>query len=167
MPPRNQSNNMSVEEAFRTLIRNEIESQLRPLQDAVNQLNDFAARLAPLTSVFGGGVSAPRGAVSNQGATARKGRRGRPPKSASAQTSAGGEAGCGIKACPRPSRSKGYCAAHYQKLRTLSLRGQRPADWIDFPQPHTVEDVVLPRGRAAAKAKAAAGGLNAGNGNKQ
>lgn len=148
---RNQQNKTSVEDAFRAMIRNEIESQLGPLQDTVARLNDFAARLAPLTSFLGG--AAPRGPAAAT-AGAKKGRRGRPPRSQSA-SAAGGEAGCGIKGCMRPPRSKGYCAAHYQKLRTLSLRGERPAGWVDFPAPGSVDDVVLPRGRAAAKAKAA------------
>ncbi len=135
------------------MIRNEIESQLGPLQDAVARLNDFAARLAPLTSFMGGGAAVRGPAPAPAGA--KKGRRGRPPRSQSASAGAGGEAGCGIKGCTRPPRSKGYCAAHYQKLRTLSLRGERPSGWVDFPAPGSVDDVVLPRGRAAAKAKAA------------
>jgi hypothetical protein len=145
--PRNEKADMSVENAFRSLIRDEIESQLRPLQDAVNRLDAFATQLAPLTSFLGG--AAPAGPAS----PVRRGP-GRPPKNALAAPAPG--TGCGIAGCERPPRSKGYCAAHYQKLRTLSLRNQRPAGWVDFPAPGTVEDVVLPRGRAAAKARKAA-----------
>lgn len=44
-------------------------------------------------------------------------RRGRPPgsKNTTARTNAG--VACGVAGCPRPVRSKGYCAAHYQAAR--------------------------------------------------
>ncbi len=63
---------------------------------------------------------------------------------------------CGLQGCGRERRSKGYCPAHYQKLRLLERTGRRPATWVDEPTPGTVEDVVLPRGRAASKALAEA-----------
>ncbi|WP_244238922.1 cell wall protein [Corallococcus carmarthensis] len=63
---------------------------------------------------------------------------------------------CAIKGCGKPSRTKGYCAAHYQKLRNLEKTKRRPADWVDDAKPNTVEDVLLPRGRAASKALAEA-----------
>jgi histone H1/5 len=51
--------------------------------------------------------------------------------------------------CHRPSRSKGYCSAHYQKLRLLVKTGRRPASWVDDAAPRSVPEIVLPRGRAA------------------
>ena len=59
---------------------------------------------------------------------------------------------CAIIGCKRPSRTKGYCAAHYQKLRMLDRTKRLPDAWKDFAAPNSVEDVVLPRGRAASKA---------------
>ena len=56
-----------------------------------------------------------------------------------------------MKGCKRPSRSKGYCSAHYQKLRLLIKTNRRPADWEDDAPPQSAQDVKLPRGRAAAK----------------
>ena len=53
-------------------------------------------------------------------------------------------------------RSKGYCAAHYQKFRMLSRTHRLPADWTEHASPGSVRDVVLPRGRAGAKALAEA-----------
>ncbi len=166
--PKAPNTDMSVESAFRNLIRAEIEQQLRPLQDAVNRLDVFATNLAPLTSFLApfapaqaapvrrgrkpnAVVAASNGVKNGTALATGKGRRGRPPKNVVAADGAG----CGITGCARPPRSKGYCAAHYQKLRTLSLRNERPSAWVDFPAPGSVADIILPRGRAAAKAKAA------------
>lgn len=78
-----------------------------------------------------------------------KSRRGRRPGTAN-------DRGCAIKGCKNPSRTKGYCAAHYQKLRMLIRTGRRPSAWADYAAPNSVGDIVLPRGRAAAKALRAA-----------
>jgi hypothetical protein len=56
-----------------------------------------------------------------------------------------------VSGCKRPSRSKGYCSAHYQKLRLLIRTNRRPADWVDDAPPQSAREVKLPRGRAAAK----------------
>ena len=76
-------------------------------------------------------------------------RRGRKPAS-------GGARECAIIDCGSPSRTKGYCAAHYQKLRMLTKTNRRPSAWVDYAPSNSVEDIRLPRGRAAAKALAAA-----------
>lgn len=144
---------MSVEDAFRALIRNEIESQLAPFREAVDvlrarsadleALGTLAQQLSPITAFL---------APSSGNASAAKlvrGRRGRPAGPASSR-------GCAIRGCRRPARTKGYCAAHYQKLRMLTRTNRRPAAWADFASAGSVDDVVLPRGRAAAKAKRAA-----------
>ncbi|WP_241758883.1 vegetative protein [Pyxidicoccus parkwayensis] len=59
---------------------------------------------------------------------------------------------CAVIGCKRPSRSKGYCSAHYQKLRLLMRTNRRPTDWVDDARPQSVREVKLPRGRAASKA---------------
>ena len=160
-PPK--SNVSSVEGAFRELIRSEIANQLEPLQDAVralqnqseglNSLQALAQQLSPLTALFGGAAPVRRGP-------------GRPPKALAARSAASPTTGrrrgrpavvnaraCAIQGCRRPARSKGYCAAHYQKLRMLTKSNRRPAAWTEFAEPNSVPDVVLPRGRAAHKAK--------------
>ena len=63
---------------------------------------------------------------------------------------------CALIGCERDARSKGYCAAHYQKLRMLARTGRLPLGWSEYAPPHSVKDIVLPRGRAGAKALAAA-----------
>ena len=173
---------MSVDKAFREMIRNEIEVQLKPLRDVVSRLEagtadldalrSVAERLAPLAQVVGPlfGAQAP--------AASKPGRRpvGRPARSAvSAPVAApvggkrrgrkpaadGGARECAIKGCGKPSRTKGYCAAHYQKLRMLEKTNRRPEAWSDYANPNSVEDIKLPRGRAASKALAEAAQKNA------
>jgi hypothetical protein len=161
---------MSVDKAFREMIRNEIEVQLKPLRAVISRLEagtadldalrSVAERLAPMAAavapLFGAqvpkagkrGPGRPAKAVQTSGGAGGK-RRGRKP-------SAEGARDCAIKGCGSPSRTKGYCAAHYQKLRMLTKTNRRPAAWEDYAPPNSVEDVKLPRGRAAAKALAQA-----------
>jgi hypothetical protein len=87
--------------------------------------------------------------------------RGRPPGKPAAQAvvaraSSEGGRRCAVTGCKRPARSKGYCSAHYQKLRLLVKSGRRPASWVDDAAPQSVNEVVLPRGRAASKGREAA-----------
>jgi hypothetical protein len=160
---------MSLDKAFRETIRNEIEIQLKPLRAVISRLEagtadldalrDVAERLAPVAQamapLFGAQVARP--AKRGPGRPAKTAtvsgggkRRGRKP--------AGGEGGrdCAIIGCGSPSRTKGYCAAHYQKLRMLTKTNRRPSAWVDYADPNSVEDIKLPRGRAASKALAEA-----------
>jgi hypothetical protein len=159
---------MSVDKAFREMIRNEIEVQLKPLRAVISKLEagtadldalrSVAERLAPMAAavapLFGAQVPKPgkrgpgRPAKAVQVSVGGK-RRGRKPSSDGARE-------CAIIGCGSPSRTKGYCAAHYQKLRMLTKTNRRPSSWVDYAPPNSVEDVKLPRGRAAAKALAEA-----------
>lgn len=166
---------MSVDKAFREMVRNEIEAQLKPLRDLVSRLEagtadldrlrNVAEQLAPLASAVGPlfGASGRTAA-----APARRGP-GRPARAAAAPAAAtggkrrgrkpaaeGGARECAINGCGKPSRTKGYCAAHYQKLRMLEKTGRRPSAWVDYANANSVDDIKLPRGRAAAKALAEA-----------
>ncbi len=157
---------MSVDQAFRRMIRREIEAQLRPLQHVVARLQEgasdlgglraLAERLSPLAGLFSSGTSSAIEPVVHR-------RRGRPPGSTRAKRSRRGrrpgtanDRGCAIKGCKNASRTKGYCAAHYQKLRMLIRTNRRPTAWTDYAPANSVADIVLPRGRAAAKALKAA-----------
>ncbi|RKH48920.1 vegetative protein [Corallococcus sp. AB050B] len=73
---------------------------------------------------------------------------GRPPKAAAAEDNQA----CAVIGCKRQSRSKGYCSAHYQKLRLLIRTGRRPEAWVDGAKSQSVPDVTLPRGRAGSQA---------------
>lgn len=177
---------MSVETEFRALVRSEVESQLKPLQRAIEAMQESLAisrqlesSLAPVarafaqvlqgtttsaapasTSTVKRGPGRPRKALPTTNGAAMvasvsprataapaKGRPGRKKSTEAARA-------CAIRGCKRPARAKGYCAAHYQKLRMLTTRGQRPSAWIDFPAPQSVDDLKLPRGRAAVQARA-------------
>jgi hypothetical protein len=146
---------MSVDKAIRDLIRDEIEAAMLPLQQAVAQIQSQGGVLAQLSAVLGGTKRGPgrppnpfkvgRGAL-RLGAGRRRSR---------AQNGQNDRA-CALIGCKRPSRSKGYCAAHYQKFRSLERTGRLPSDWKEFAPPNSVKDVILPRGRAGAKALAEA-----------
>lgn len=171
---------MSVETEFRALVRSEVESQLKPLQRAIEAMQESLAisrqlesSLAPVARAFAqvlqgtessaSAVPAKRGPgrprkvqVTSNAMTATvaprtaiNGVKGKPGRKKSTEA----ERACAIRGCRRPARAKGYCAAHYQKLRMLTTRNQRPAAWIDFPAPQSVDDLKLPRGRAAVKAR--------------
>lgn len=157
--PRGRPPSHSVENAFRSLIRSEIAAQLQPLQTAVRDLQaraedlgllqELAEQLSPLASLLAPLTGQPptrRTAVRPAGRRSVKpGRRGRPAgRSVAARA-------CAIIGCKRPARSKGYCGAHYQKLRMLTRTHRKPSAWTDFPPPNSVPDLVLPRGRAAHK----------------
>ena len=178
---------MSVDKAFREMVRNEIEAQLKPLRDLVSRLEagtsdldslrSVAEQLAPLASAVGPLFGVAGGSRSSASSTRRS--PGRPARggasssssSSSSSTSSssggkrrgrkpanvdGGARDCAIIGCGKPSRTKGYCAAHYQKLRMLEKTNRRPDEWKDYAEANSVEDIKLPRGRAAAKALAEA-----------
>lgn len=77
---------------------------------------------------------------------------GRPPSQpAKTSTETIGGDGCAVIGCSNTARSKGYCAAHYQKLRALTKSGRAEAfGWLEGASPQSVANPVLPRGRAAA-----------------
>ncbi|NBD08310.1 cell wall protein [Corallococcus sp. Z5C101001] len=54
---------------------------------------------------------------------------------------------CAVIGCRQPHRSQGYCAAHYQKRRLMVATGRLHAAWVEGAAPHSIPDVILPRGR--------------------
>jgi len=120
-------------------------------------LNRFA-------SVFGGAVQVKRGPgrprkVQPLGlpalpAKASKGGKRKAAAAAVKVSASGDERLCAVIDCDRPARSKGYCAAHYQKYRMLKQTDRLPKDWVEDAQPQSVKNIILPRGRAGAKALA-------------
>ncbi|WP_370644082.1 vegetative protein [Myxococcus sp. RHSTA-1-4] len=139
--------------------------------EALEQLRSATYRLAPLTSRLGSMAGVRTASVIPEPAPARGPGRRKPPAGAAlkkgraaaakkapapapvkrARAEEGARA-CAIMGCKRPSRSKGYCSAHYQKLRLLMRTNRRPAEWVDDAKPQSVREVKLPRGRAASKA---------------
>ncbi|RKH62176.1 vegetative protein [Corallococcus llansteffanensis] len=101
-----------------------------------------AAKLAPVKAPAGKAAAPAAKAPATRGP-------GRPPARAPA---AEDNQACAVIGCKRQSRSKGYCSAHYQKLRLLIRTGRRPDAWVDGARSQSVQDVKLPRGRAGSQA---------------
>ncbi len=138
---------MAFEQQIRDLIREELEAALGPLARDVAELQRNGDLTAQLRAALGGGAAARRPKAPKAGA---KRKPGRPAAAASSRSTHA----CAVIGCKRPSRSKGYCAAHYQKQRMLTKTHRLPADWVDGAAPQSVKDIVLPRGRAGARALA-------------
>ncbi|RYZ33583.1 MAG: vegetative protein [Myxococcaceae bacterium] len=104
-----------------------------------------AAKAAPAKAAP---VKAPAGKAALAKAPAAKG----PGRPAGRAPAAEASQACAVIGCKRQSRSKGYCSAHYQKLRLLIRTGRRPEAWVDGARAQSVQDVKLPRGRAGSQA---------------
>ncbi len=155
---------MSFERPLREMIRRELEAQLRPIQKSIAQLERSLASLAGLREVtdqlsplLGQAgrervmrqvQAAPPRAAAPTRTPARVPAAAPAPKAKAADSA---ERRCAVIGCKRPSRSKGYCSAHYQKLRLLIRTNRRPKDWVDDAAPQSARDLKLPRGRAAAR----------------
>ena len=148
---------MSFDKILRDMIREEISAVIGPIADAVAQLREQGSVASQLSSLLGGGVKRGPGRPRKNalipllasGKAARRGPKGKRSRGSN-------DRGCAIIGCKRPARSKGYCAAHYQKYRMLTRTKRLPSDWAEHASAGTVRDMVLPRGRAGAKALAEA-----------
>ncbi len=155
---------MSFDKILRDMIREEIQAVVRPLADAVDALREQGSVASQLSSLLGGagapvrrGPGRPRKNALAPLLAAAPGRPGRKPGSdKGTRTRGSNDRGCAIIGCKRPARSKGYCAAHYQKYRMLTRTRRLPSDWVEHASAGSVRDMVLPRGRAGAKALAEA-----------
>lgn len=144
---------MSVDKMLRDMVADEVARALGPVHAALAELQGNSAVIARLAAALGQPIK--RGP-------------GRPPKNvfAAVKVSRGGakrgrkpsgdKRECAVIDCGRPARSKGYCAAHYQKFRMLDRTGRLPSDWVADASPSSVKNLALPRGRAGAKALAEA-----------
>lgn len=143
---------MSLDKLLREVVREEVARAMAPLSSAVSELQSQGAIVARLAAVLGK-PTAIKPVKLTPLAPAPKGRK---PKRAKEEEEAGEEGPrlCALEGCGRPARSKGYCAAHYQKFRMLQKTGRLPPDWTEFAPEGSVKNVTLPRGRAGAKALA-------------
>ncbi len=149
---------MSFDKILRDMIREEISAVIGPIADAVAQLREQGSVAAQLSSLLGSSVKRGPGRprknallplLAASGKAARRGPKG-------TRTRGNNDRACAIIGCKRPARSKGYCAAHYQKYRMLTRTKRLPTDWVEHATAGSVRDMVLPRGRAGAKALAEA-----------
>ena len=147
------------------MIRRELGSQLGPIQKSIihlergllslQALREVTGQLAPLLGERGRQAALRHAQL--QAATQRATPAARAPAAAPAPIAKAKAAApstaklCAVIGCKRPSRSKGYCSAHYQKLRLLIRTNRRPADWVDDAPPQSAREMKLPRGRAAAR----------------
>lgn len=141
---------MSVDKVLRDMVADEVARALRPVHTALAALQGNGAVIARIAAALGQPIK--RGP-------------GRPKKNPPAtlvgigrsktRRKERGSRDCAVIDCGRPARSKGYCAAHYQKFRMLARTGRLPPDWVADAAPDSVKNIPLPRGRAGAKALAA------------
>ncbi len=143
---------MSLEKALRELIHTEVRAMVAPLAASIATLQAQNAVLAKLAAALGQPLKRGPGRPKKLVLPARG--PGRPKGSTSATRVENADRHCAVIGCRRPARSKGFCAAHYQKYRMLSRSDRLPPGWVDDAAPHSVHNVVLPRGRAGAKALA-------------
>jgi hypothetical protein len=142
---------MSVDKVLREMVADEVARAIGPLAAAVSQLQANSGVVARLAAALGQplkrGPGRPAKALGAVKASAKRGpgRKGR-----------GAGRACAVKGCGKKIRSKGYCAAHYQKFRMLEKTNRLPADWVPDAPPNSVKNIKLPRGRAGAKALAEA-----------
>lgn len=135
---------MSVDKLMRDMVRDEVARAMAPVMAAISELQSQGAVVARLASALGTPLKRGPGRPPKL-KLAPAGKRGRPGRKA------GESRLCALQGCKRPARSKGYCAAHYQKYRMLAKTNRLPSDWVENAPPGSVKNLVLPRGRAGAK----------------
>lgn len=153
---------MSIESMLRDMVREEVQRAVAPLSVSLASMESQAGLVSKLSALFGaaparrGPGRPPKAATHALVAAPVKRGPGRPRKAivAAKGGQAGTGRGCALEDCKRPARSKGYCAAHYQKFHMLQKTGRLPSDWTENAEPNSVKNIVLPRGRAGAKALA-------------
>jgi hypothetical protein len=138
---------MSFDKLIRDAVRDELARAIEPLATAVAQLQSQSQIVSRLAGAFGPPLKRPVGRPAKAFKTQTR-------KSSVVKSSTGEGAECAIMECGRAARSKGYCAAHYQKFRMLEKTDRLPADWKEYAPPGSVKNLALPRGRAGAKALA-------------
>lgn len=137
---------MSVDKMMRELVASEVARALGPVHAALAELQTNSALVGRLALALGQPIKRGPGRPSRKSSPVAA----RTPKRASQKGSSSTKRECAVIGCGKPTLSRGYCAAHYQKLRMLDRTGRRPADWKPDAAPGSVQNIVLPRGRRAA-----------------
>ena len=154
---------MSLDKMLEEVVREQVALAMAPLASIVTDLQAQGAIVARLASALGTPVPRKVGRpakplelpIPMPRPTPKAGRKPkRPPLREDVESLEEGPRLCALEGCGRPARSKGYCAAHYQKFRMLQKTGRLPPDWTEFAPEGSVKNVTLPRGRAGAKALA-------------
>ncbi|GEL75629.1 hypothetical protein MVI01_74130 [Myxococcus virescens] len=124
-----------LESEFRAAIRAEVAGPVAALTAALSRI---ARRLSGEPQP----VQAMRTASPARPTETSQPVRAKPPPAAAPTARA-----CAVIGCKRPHRSQGYCAAHYQKRRLMMATGRLHASWVEDAAPHSIPEVILPRGR--------------------
>lgn len=151
---------MSLDKMLEEVVREQVALAMAPLASIVTDLQAQGAIVARLASALGTPVPRKVGRpakpfelpIPMPRPSPKAGRKAK--RLPVAESSEEGPRLCALEGCGRPARSKGYCAAHYQKFRMLQKTGRLPSDWTEFAPEGSVKNVTLPRGRAGAKALA-------------
>lgn len=131
----------SIESALRTAIRKEAPGPVASLTAALNRLaNRLAREPKQAQPARTGRNTGPTAATRPVPAPVEAA----PPAAAAPAPTA---RACAVIGCQRPHRSQGYCAAHYQKRRLMVATSRLHAAWVEDAAPHSIPDVILPRGR--------------------
>lgn len=143
---------MSVDKVLREMVADEVARALGPVHAALAELQGNGAVIARIAAALGQPIKrGPGRPPKNPFAIVKVAGGAKPGRRASTDTRE-----CAVIGCGRPARSRGYCAAHYQKFRMLDRTGRLPSDWVADASPASVKNIALPRGRAGAKALAEA-----------
>lgn len=136
---------MSVDKVMREMVASEIARALEPVNAALAALRSNSSIIERLAVALGQPIK--RGPGRPSRSTPLLSER---PNRRSPKASGNAKPECAVIDCGKPTHSRGYCAAHYQKFRMLDRTGRRPADWVPDAAPASVRNIVLPRGRRAA-----------------
>lgn len=131
---------------MRELVASEVARALGPVHAALAELQTSSALVGRLALALGQPIKRGPGRPPRKTSPVAA----RAPKRANQKGSSSTKRECAVIGCGKPTLSRGYCAAHYQKFRMLDRTGRRPADWVPDAAPDSVQNIVLPRGRRAA-----------------
>lgn len=124
------------ESALRAAIRGEAAGPVAALAAALGRLaSQLSGEPQPVRAVRLGGDTRPTQAAAEH------------VRVTPAPAAAPAARACAVIGCKQPHRSQGYCAAHYQKRRLMVATGRLHAAWVEGAAPHSIPDVILPRGR--------------------
>ena len=137
---------MSVDKMMREMVASEVARALEPVNAALAELQSNSAIIGRLALALGQPIKRGPGRPAQKTPSVA----GRGAKRGSRTNSSSTKRECAVIGCGKPTLSRGYCAAHYQKFRMLDRTGRRPADWVPDAAPASVQNIVLPRGRRAA-----------------
>lgn len=136
----------TIVEQFRTIARETFDQRLTEILGGTESGATITKITTTRAALFGDG----NGHTQTKGST-RKLKRKAAKRTVTTTTVTDGGVLCAIIGCGEQKRSKGFCSKHYQKFKMLEKRNELPNGWVENAEPNSIENVTLPRGRAASK----------------